>query len=170
MSDNVANEKKKFTLPENYQPMGNVAQKLAVPEKPGFHRRWMKGTAGRINQALRAGYTFVDPSEVGVNNFDLGGDAKTSGNTDLGDSRVSVVAGGDSEGQAMRMYLMEIPNELYEHGRTFMADRNESIAATIRGDGIGAGSNGENGADAEKRYIDKARTNLTMFTPKSKRS
>lgn len=171
MSDNVANEKKKFELPEGYQPMGGVAAKLAVPEKPGYQRRWFKGTAGRIQQAQRAGYRFVDPEEVGTNNFDLGGDAKASGNTDLGNSRVSVVAGADGEGgQSLRMYLMEIPNELYEHGRSFMAERNESIAATIRGDGIGAGSNGESRADAQNRYIDKSRTNLTMFTPKSKRS
>lgn len=171
MSENVANEKKKFELPADYQPMGGVAAKLAVPEKPGYHRRWFKGTAGRIQQAMRAGYRFVDPSEVGTNNFDLGGDAKASGNTDLGDSRVSVVAGADGEGgQALRMYLMEVPNEIYDHGRSIMAERNESIAATIRGDGIGAGSNGENRGDAKNRYIDKARTDLNLFTPKSKRS
>ena len=52
-------------------PMSLPMQKLAVPELEGYHLHWMLGTTTRINQALRAGYEFVDPSEVDVVNTGL---------------------------------------------------------------------------------------------------
>lgn len=150
--NNPSNSKKR-ELPEGFQPMSQGIKKLEVPERPGYHRRWFRGDASRIARAQRAGYTFVEPDEVELNNFDLGGDAKESGNTDLG-SRVSVVSGDDLDatGQPGRMYLMECPMEYYEASRELIEDRNEGIAKALRGGHIGEGEDGETAVDVQKRY------------------
>jgi hypothetical protein len=151
---NPANEKEKSILPPGYVPMSQGAQTLAVPQRDGWHRRWFRSDPGRIARAQRAGYTFVDADEVSLVNGDLGGDASTSGNSDMG-TRVSVISGdeADSTGQPSRMYLMECPEELYEYSRSILADRNEGIAEALRGGKIGAGHDGETRKDQETRYI-----------------
>lgn len=151
---NPANIKKKFNLPENFQPMSAGIPKLDVPEREGYVRRWFRSDPGRIARAVRAGYTFVDSNDVTLNNFDLGGDAKTSGNTDMG-TRVSVISGdeADSTGQPARLYLLECPEEIYEYSRGLIEDRNESIAEALRGGKIGANHDDENDSDVETRYV-----------------
>lgn len=151
---NPANEKPKSNIPSGFQPMSAGVKKLEAPEKEGFHRRWFRGEPGRIVRAQRAGYKFVNPEEVDLNNFDLGGDASNSGSTDLG-TRVSVIAGDDLDigGQPGRMYLMECPNELYEHSRSIIDDRNEGVAEALRGGKIGEGEAGETRQDSANRYV-----------------
>jgi hypothetical protein len=167
--NNPANEKDKSFLPPGYQPMSAGVKSLEVPAREGYHRRWFRSDPGRIARAQRAGYTFVDPEEVNLNNFDLGGDAKNSGNTDMG-SRVSVISGdeADSTGQPARLYLMECPQELYEHGRSLIADRNEGVAEALRGGKIGAGGEGETSKDQDTRYTKGKMPDL--FTPKTRRT
>lgn len=143
--NNPAEAKKVSSIPENYIPMSAPTQRLQVPDKEGFTRHWFRGDAGRIQRAMQAGYQFVHPDDVKVNNFDLGGDAKTSGNTDLG-TRVSISSGDEGE----RLYLMEVPNELYEYSMKILHDRNEGVAAALRSGLIGA--DGEGGADRASRY------------------
>lgn len=115
-------------------PMSMPQLKLAVPEIPGYHLHWMRGDAGRIAQAQRAGYEFVNHDEVNVTNTGLADDAGESGNTDLG-TRVSVIAGRESgpDGQPGRLYLMKIRQEFWEEDQQLLEDRNESIAAALRG-------------------------------------
>lgn len=151
---NPAELKAKYKLDPNFQPMSAGVPKLAVPEIEGFQLRWFRGDPGRIARAQLAGYTFVDQDEVHLNNFDLGGDAKANGNTDLG-SRVSVISGdeADSTGQPARLYLMKVPNEVHEYSRGLLEDRNESIAEALRGGKIGAGHDGESRKDQETRYV-----------------
>jgi hypothetical protein len=167
--NNPANEKEKGMLPKGYVPMSQGAQTLAVPEREGYHRRWFRSDPGRINRALRAGYTFVDPSTVDIFNGDLGGDANASGNTDMG-TRVSVISGdeADSTGQPSRLYLMECPLELYEYSRGILAERNESIAEALRGGKIGAGHDGETIEDQRERYIKGVVPDL--FNPNKRKS
>ena len=116
-------------------PMSVPQQKLAAPEIPGYHCHWMLGTPSRLAQAQRAGYTFVETDEVDTNNFDLAGDPESAGSTDLG-SRVSQVAGSETspDGDAVRLYLMKLPQELWEEDQQVITDRNEQIAAGLRGD------------------------------------
>lgn len=155
-------------FPEGYVPMGAPTQKLEVPERPGYHRRWIRGDAGRIQKALRAGYRFVDPTAVNLNNFDLGGDAKNSGNTDLGDSRVSVISGDktDATGQPGRLYLMECEDRFYEHSRKILRETHEDIADALKG-GTTDGGNEEREVDKHNRYTDKKRTTVpALFTAK----
>lgn len=165
---NPANLKKKYNLPDNFQPMSSGVPKLDVPERDGYVRRWIRSDPGRIQRAMQAGYKFVDENEVMLNNFDLGGDAKNSGNTDLG-TRVSVISGdeADSTGQPSRLYLMEVPLEVYEYSRKMMGDRNESIAEALRGGKIGAGSDDEDAHDVEQRYVKGKVPDL--FNPKKRR-
>lgn len=163
-----ANEVEVAMIPDNYIPMSAPIQRLQVPEKPGFVRYWFLSAPGRIQRALQAGYQFVDPSDVKVSNFDLGGDAKNSGNTDLG-SRVSIAAGDNvgSDGQLEKLFLMEIPTALYAHGQKYLEEVNESIAASLRGGTIGADETGEGHSDKEKRY---SKTGVPdLFIPKTRR-
>src|SRR5688572_16125817 len=84
-------------IPSDFIPMSAPVQRLKIPKKPGWHRHWIRGTADRVAQAQQAGYKFVNPEDVRVASKGLGGPIEESGNTDLGASRVSVVAGGVHE-------------------------------------------------------------------------
>lgn len=157
-------------LPKDFVPMTSATLRLQVPHKDGWHRHWFRGTPERIQRARQAGYRFVDKTDpsVSVRNFDLGGSEAEDGSTDLG-SRVSVISGDDigSDGQPGRLYLMECPQHYYEAAQKILADRNESVAAAIRGGTTGAGSNGETGSDVGKRYTKGEVPNL--FTPNKQR-
>jgi hypothetical protein len=133
---NPANAPEKKLSNKTRIPMSVPQLKLSAPDIPGFHTHWMLGTAARLAQARRAGYTFVEEDEIDLNNFDLAGDPEDTGNTDLG-SRVSIVAGqgGDSDAdKALRLYLMKLPLEFWEEDQKLIGDRNEQIAAGLRGD------------------------------------
>jgi len=138
-------------LPDGFRPMTSATLRLEVPKKDGWHRHWFRGNPERIARAQQAGYRFVDSDDVSVNNFDLAGDAKQSGNSDMG-SRVSVISGDDIDqgGQPGRLYLMECRQEHYEVGQKILAARNEDVAAAIRGGYLG--SEQESGSDQKARY------------------
>lgn len=164
---NPANKKEKAALPPGYQPMSAATKKLDVPEREGFHRRWIRGEPGRIAKAQRAGYVFVENDAVTVNNRDLGGDAKQSGNTDLG-TRVSVISGDGVgfDGQPDRLYLMECPLEYYEYSRSLVQERNQSVADALTTGRIGIEN--EEGSDAKQRYMGD-RSNIPDFFNSNKR-
>jgi hypothetical protein len=157
-----------LSIPKDFQPMTSAVLRLEVPKKDGFHRHWFRGNPERIARAQKAGYRFVDASEVDINNHDLGGDAKASGSTDLG-TRVSVISGDDVDttGQPGRLYLMECPEHLYQISKRILDDRNEGVAEALRGGKIGAGSGGETAVDQEKRYV-KGNT-PDLFIPNKQR-
>lgn len=164
-AQNPANSVAKTKSDRTRVPMSTAQLKLEVPDIPGYHLHWMMGTPARIAQAMKAGYTFVDHTEVDVVNTGLADDASTNGNTDMG-SRVSVVAGNDTgeDGKEQRLYLMKIPLEFWEEDQAALEAKNEQIAATIRG-GQDTSSN-PNGS--ESRYIPEAsrRNMANLFTPK----
>ena len=142
---------------------------MEVPEIPGYHLHWMMGNPGRIAQALRAGYTFVEADETTVVNADIAGGAFQSGSTDMG-SRVSVLAAKEAgeDGKEQRLYLMKIPLEHWEEDQKALESRSEQIAATIRG----GGELSQNNFGSENRYIsDMARGPMAnLFTRKSRRA
>ena len=131
-------------------PMSAPVARLQIPEKPGYHRHWFRNEPGRIERAQRAGYRFVDASEVSVVNRSLGGAPEEGGNTDLG-SRVSVAAGGIADnGQAMRLYLMECPQHLYKKNLAMLqADTDNTVTALS----AGRGGKDDNPAEGGKTYI-----------------
>lgn len=153
-------------------PMTAPVLKLYVPDLPGYHLHWMRGDAGRLAQAEKAGYEFVDSSEVDINNVLLGGDATKSGNTDMG-SRVSVIAGQETggDGQPVRLYLMKQKQEWYEEDQKILESRNDQIAQTLtanfRQGTVGGKADGETSEDMQNRYVNKTRTKIPdLFTKK----
>lgn len=141
-------------------PMALPTLKLAVPEIPGYHTHWFRGTGQRIQQALNAGYVFVERDELVLNGFGLATSYDVDGNTDLG-TRVSIPSGGEeAAGQAGRLYLMKIKNELWQEDEELVFERHEQIAAQLRGD---KGFT-EAGMDASQRYT--RGENRNMFTPR----
>jgi hypothetical protein len=162
---NVATE-----IPKDFRPMNSASLRLEVPERDGYHRHWFRGNPERIGRAQQAGYRFVAPEDVGdsIYNSDLAGDAKSGGSTDLG-SRVSVISGDDvdRDGQPGRLYLMEVPMELYEMSQRYLDERNESVAEALRGGTLGADN--ESRQDKNSRYLTKATNTSDLFTPKRRR-
>lgn len=75
------------------KPFGSQDQKLAYPERPGFHRHWFNEVPGRIDSALEAGYTHVLNKE-GI--------------------KVNQVVGVANSGQPLVAWLMELPQDWYE--------------------------------------------------------
>lgn len=147
----------------DFIPMNTPQQMLEVPPITGYVLYWFADRPGRIGRAIRGGYEFVSPSEIKVNNFGLAEDIKTSGNTDMG-SRVSLHGGEAEQGGSERLYLMKIKKELWEKSQKLLEDRNESVAASIRGGGVGGEK--DDRADANKRYLDAKRTGKNLFTRK----
>lgn len=81
--------------------VGGHAMKLSAPQRLGYVRRWVNDTGNRIAMAEEMAYDFVtDPA------------AQT---TDVG-SRISRLVGTQANGEPMRAYLMETPEEEYRAG------------------------------------------------------
>ncbi len=118
---NSLEEKLQAHIEERFDriPMSVPQQKLATPELPGFHCHWINDYPGRINQAMRAGYSFVEPGEAVINNSSLAGDQYGNG-TDLG-SRISLTVGQAEGGGGLRAYLMKIPSKLFEQDQRAIA-------------------------------------------------
>lgn len=144
-------------------PMSVPQPKLSVPDVPGYHLHWMLGTPDRLEQAKRAGYSFVAPEEVDVANVGLGSGPDGNGSTDLG-SLVTHVAGGGaaSNGQATRLVLMKIPLQFWEEDQKLLEAQSDKLAAALQSGQMSAAQVGESAGDRALRYVDKNRTR-TMF-------
>lgn len=91
--------------------VGGHALKLQAPTRPGYTRRWFNDDGNRIAEAGELAYDFVrDP------------DAKS---TDVG-SRISRLVGTKPNGDPLRAFLMETPDELYAEG---VAEREAELRA-----------------------------------------
>lgn len=149
-------------------PMSVPVQRLSVPKIPGYHLHWFRGTPDRILRAQQAGYEFVESHEVQLNSTLLGSDSAESGNMSLGD-RVMVAAGSEVtvDNQPVQMVLMKLKEEFWVQDQMLLEDRNEEIAATIRGGKVAAGQAGaENPYDVSQRYT---RGTQNLFSRKPKR-
>lgn len=135
-------------------PMSLPKQQLEVATIPGYQCQWFADRPGRISRAIAGGYEWVTPEEVSINNFGLAADLLKDGNTDLG-SRISIHGGVAEDGSSQRLYLMKIRQEWYDEDQKVTADRNEQVAASLRGGKVGAGDpkGGENPMDAGLRYV-----------------
>lgn len=150
-------------------PMSVPVQRLEAPDIPGYHLHWFLGTAERLQRAIDGGYEFVDPREAQINSVNLGGDSAISGNTDMG-SRVSVVSGQEvgKDGQPIRLVLMKIKQEWWDEDQKLVEQRNEQVAAALRGGLLGAEK--DHVGDTQMRYIDKSRTKIPdLFNPNKQR-
>lgn len=154
-------------------PLSAPRLKLDAPKIPGFVLQWFADRPGRIRQAQEAGYVFVTPEEISLNEHNVANDVLGDGNTDMGD-RVSTYGGVAESGQAERLYLMKIQEAWWKEEQKVIADRNESVAEAIRGGmTVGGGNPHENREDANLRYLGRAsgapparRTAPNLFTRK----
>lgn len=149
-------------------PMSTPVQRLSVPDIPGYHLHWFRGTPDRINRALQAGYSYVTRDEVAINNLNIGDDSAEAGSNSLGD-RVTVSAGSEitADHQPMQMVLMKLPIEFWQEDQQVLENRNEDIANAIRGGRVGAGGvKGETPHDQAQRYT---RETQNLFTRKPQR-
>lgn len=157
---NPANAKMK--LPRGYRPMSVGQRRLEVPPIEGFHLHWFRGNPGNLHRAQQAGYEFVEPEEVSLNDFDLAGDGTSDKGSDMG-TRVSVISGDDvgEKGQPGRLYLMKCPDELYEYAQGLLAQVVDDTAEALRGGKIGISKDGqETRTDAGQRYLKEMKAPL----------
>lgn len=147
-------------------PMSAPMSKLSVPDLPGFHLHWFKDTADRIQQALDAGYEFVDRKEVHKGSVSLGTLPAAELSTDMG-SRVSVVAGGvGQDGQASRLILMKQRLEWYEEDQKLVMQPVHNVVKALTAGLIG--SEKDDARDHNMRYVGNSRTIIPeMFKPKA---
>lgn len=157
-SNNPANQPEKRVTERGRIPMSIPMQKLATPPIEGYFTHWFVGTPARISQALRAGFEFVDGDEVELQECGI---ADLNQNSDMG-SRVSIVSGNDPTASAgeNELVLMKLRQEYRDDDLAKMAERNEAVAAALRGDHF----DNEDG----QSYIPKAHRNQmsNMFKPK----
>lgn len=159
VNNNPANSRVKRVQEASRVPMSISVRALEVPDMPGYHMHWF--LERNVPRALRAGYEYVDPDEVDVNNRSAADAADVSGSTDMG-SRVSVIGNIDEQGKAENLYLMKIRNEWYEKDQQALADRNDNVAKALRAGLIGA----ENDPEVGMRYVKQG---AGLFFPKQSR-
>lgn len=104
-------------------PLGVARSKLSVPSRPGYQRRWVNDTEGRIANAKLGGYQFVEDSDMQVGSADI-----DNGNRDLG-ARVSRVV-DKTTGQ--KAYLMEIKEEFYQEDQKAKVRKVEEVDRRIK--------------------------------------
>ena len=79
---------------DNRKGFGNQSQKLAYPDRIGYHRHWFNDTPGRIVGVQESGYTHVKDPVTGKN--------------------LSHIVGVAASGGPLTAYLMEIPEEWWK--------------------------------------------------------
>lgn len=157
-------------------PMTSPMRRMEVPELPGFWLQWIRATPERMQQANRAFFEHVYEGELDINNRDIGGDAKTSGNTDMG----TIVSCGDGSGelgpdrQPIRMVLMKQRKEYHDEDVAINQKRNDSVVDSLtvnfRQGTIGAADAkgpGETQDDVSKRYVGNQSKIPKLFQRKS---
>lgn len=97
--------------------VGGHALKLGAPTRPGYTRRWVNDADNRIAELDELAYEFVH--ERGIQ-------------TDDPSSRVSRIVGTKANGEPLRAYLMETPDELYAEGVAEKEAHNAKIDDAIR--------------------------------------
>ena len=157
----------KRAVPADRVPMSVPRARLEVPDIPGYSTYWFRGEPGRLQRAFGAGYEFVHPDEIELNNFDLAGSMDFPGGSDLGD-RVSIPAqdGAGPDGQYLRLYLMKIKQEYRDQDQAeYEVKMIDPIVDALKGGQMGAVKSGENPTDQALRYQRNVKL-PDMFTKK----
>lgn len=105
-------------------PLGVARSRLSVAGRPGYVRRWINDSEGRLQMAQEGGYQFVQDDAV----KQIGDQDIDNENRDLG-ARVSRVV-NQSTGQ--RAYLMEIKADFYEEDQAAKVAKVEETDRRIR--------------------------------------
>lgn len=106
----------------------NAVRKLEVQPIPGYVMYWFN--KHRVPLAIEAGYEFVTPDEVHVNQVGLATDKDKSGNQSLG-NQVEVSGGNDADGKSAAMVLMKTRIENREEDQAITDGKNAQILDAI---------------------------------------
>lgn len=115
---------------DNRRGFGNQSQKLAYPNRIGYHRHHFNDTPGRIVGALKAGWTHVVDPETG--------------------KPIENVVGVAATGGGLKAYLLEIPEEWWKDDMGEQEKLNAAKEETIK-----RGAKASNRED-EKNFYDTA--------------
>jgi hypothetical protein len=96
--------------------VGEMAQKLSAPARPGFQRRWFNDHDNRIAKAGELAYEHV--TETGIQSSAPG-------------SRVSRLVGTKPNGEPLHSYLMETPLSEYQLGVEDKEEVNRQVDKAI---------------------------------------
>lgn len=91
--------------------------KLAVPARPGYQRRWVNDTPGRLAMFEKLAYTFVEDASI---------------ESDGTDSRIRRHVGTTAGGSSQKSFLMETPDEEYQYGVDEKEESRATFEAAIR--------------------------------------
>lgn len=152
----------KPNLPKDWRPFSGGQTKLDTVHIEGYHLRWFRGDPGRIERALKAGYTFVNKEDTDVVNTDIAGGGDTEKGTDMG-SRISIVSGDEvsHDGQPGRMYLMKCPLEIYRYARSLHDAQLDATVDALKGKMPGnVREGGETVQDSRQRYVKELKAPL----------
>lgn len=97
--------------------VGGHALKLTAPARAGYARRWVNDADNRIAELDELAYDFVNENGI---------------KTDDPSSRVAKIVGTKANGEPLKAYLMETPDELYAEGVAEKEARNAHIDQSIR--------------------------------------
>lgn len=129
-------------------PLGGNAQKLTIPEIPGYHTHLINDEGDRLERALRGGYEFIPKAGMKA------GSGPEPGHTDLG-SVMSKVVGTHPNGQPKRGYWMKIKLEWYN------ADQIAKLAPVRESEeDIKRGNAPAREGDTSNRYIPEEGINI----------
>lgn len=107
------------------KPFGTREQKLAYPNREGYHHHWFNDEPGRIARAIEAGYSHVT-NEKGEN--------------------VSTTVGVHRGGGGLLAYLMEIPEQWYREDMAAQEAEHREIIGQIKQGRVPGGPTGEDGS------------------------
>lgn len=113
-------EKAQETAPEEGKRrrrsnVGGFNMKLAVPERPGYHRHWFNDVPGRLAMAHELAYDFVEDKAL---------------KSDSPDTRVRRFV-GTIDGNPLYAYLMETPLVEYERGQREKVEETREVDKAI---------------------------------------
>lgn len=104
-------------------PLGVARSKLSVPKRPGYVRRWVNDSEGRLQMAEQGGYQFATDQELQIGAPDIDNE-----NRDLG-ARISRVV-DKTTGQ--KAYLMEIKEDFYREDQAAKVKKVEEVDQRIK--------------------------------------
>lgn len=112
------------------KPLGAFTQKLAYPERSGYHRHWFNDVPGRIDEAKLSGWAHVD---------------------DKGQPVRRIVGTGRDKG-ALWAFLLEIPSIFWEEDMAAQFARAKAPVDAIRSSPVQAKAGQSKPQDSEKFY------------------
>lgn len=116
------------------KPFGAFTQKLALPERAGYHRHWFNDAPGRVDEAVANGWAHIKDKEG---------------------KPVSRIVGRGRDNGALKAYAMELPKVFWEEDMRARAEAAQARVDDIKKAPFRAKSGQSAKADQGKFYSPK---------------